>query len=63
MAGECRARPSACASGMLGKVKAGVGHGRPQAGSIAPCPAGPNLLAAWRENVTVSLVYRRPVSR
>lgn len=38
MAGECRARPSACATGMVGKVEAGVGHGRPQAGSIAPCP-------------------------
>ena len=38
MAGECRARPSACASGMLGKVKAGVGHGRLQAGSTTPCP-------------------------
>ena len=38
MAGECRARPSACASGMVGKVKAGVGHDSPQARSIAPCP-------------------------
>ena len=38
MAGERRARPGACASGMVSEVEAGVDHGRPQAGSSAPCP-------------------------
>ena len=38
MAGERRARPGARASGMVSEVVAGVDHGRPQAGSSAPCP-------------------------